>query len=269
MSNFDFDGDEWFFLIAAAAGVVGLIKTYYFPLASISFIRKPSRRRLALAFLPLVALVPTFVVLDRWADHRVVGHFDYTVLFMLGGGMWMFVASQFLMVLGISITDDAIERDNPAAFVAVCGILFGVGIVYALSNVGRGATIWATIVPGFAATFALLLIALLIELTGASVADAITIDRDVASGLRLGGAVIGCSVILGRAAAGDWISLKQTLSDLATRGWPVVLIAIVAGAVQWLLRPTARRPQPDMISFGVVPATLFVAAGFLAVVICR
>jgi hypothetical protein len=217
----------------------------------------------------LVALVPTFVVLQHWADPQVVGHFDYTVLFMLGGGMWIFVASRFLMVLGISIRDDAIERDNPAALAAVCGILFGVGIVYALANVGTGATIWTTIVPAFAATFALLLVALLIEVTGGSVADAITIDRDVASGLRLGGAVVGCSVILGRAAAGDWISLKQTLTDLANRGWPVVLIALAAGAMQRLLRPTARRPQPDMISCGVVPATLLVAAGFLAVVTCR
>jgi uncharacterized membrane protein YjfL (UPF0719 family) len=207
--------------------------------------------------------------LRRWADPRVVGHLDYSILVMLGGGMWIFVAARFLEVLGISIRDDAIERDNLAALVAVFGILSGVGIVYALSNIGTGATIWTTLFPGFVATVALLLIVFFVELTGGSVAEAITIDRDVASGLRLGGAVLGCSMILGHAAAGDWTSWKDTWSDLANRGWPAVLIGIAAGVLQRMLGPTADRPQPGVLKFGVLPATLFVAAGFLVVVIWR
>jgi uncharacterized membrane protein YjfL (UPF0719 family) len=269
MSHFDFDGDEWLFFLAAAASVVGLIATYYLPLLSISPINRSSLKRIALACLPLVALIPTYVVLQRWADPQVVGHRDYTSLFLLGGGMWIFVASRFLEVLGISIRDDAIERDNPAALIAVWGMLSGVGIVYALSNIGTGATIWTTLIPGFVATVALLLLHLLIELTGGAVADAITIDRDVASGLRLGGAVLGCSIILGRAVAGDWTGWSGTWSDLAMRGWPAVLIAIAAGVLQRMLRPTARRPQPGIFQFGVVPATLVVAAGILVVVIWR
>lgn len=199
----------------------------------------------------------------------VVGRLDYTILFMLGGGMWIFVASRFLEVLGISIRDDAIERNNLAALVAVCGILSGVGIVYALSNVGTGATIWTTLLPGFVATIALFLMYMLVEFTGEAVTDAITIDRDVASGLRLGSAVLGCSIILGHAAAGDWASWNQTWRDLADRGWPAVPIAIAAGGLQRMLRPTAHRPQPGILKFGVVPATLVLAAGFLVVVIWR
>ena len=269
MSYFDFDGDEWLFFLAAAASVVGLIVTYYLPLVSISPIKRSSLQRLALACLPLATLVPTYVVLQRWADPRVVGRLDYTILFMLGGGMWIFVASRFLEVLGISIRDDAIERNNLAALVAVCGILSGVGIVYALSNVGTGATIWTTLLPGFVATIALFLMYMLVEFTGEAVTDAITIDRDVASGLRLGSAVLGCSIILGHAAAGDWASWNQTWRDLADRGWPAVPIAIAAGGLQRMLRPTAHRPQPGILKFGVVPATLVLAAGFLVVVIWR
>jgi uncharacterized membrane protein YjfL (UPF0719 family) len=267
MSYFDFDGDEWLFLVAAAASVIGLIVTYYLPLLSIASIKRPSPGRLVLACLPLVALFPTHIVLQRWADPRVVGHLDYTILFMLGGGMWIFGASRFLEVLGISIRDDAIERDNLAAVVAASGILSGVGIVYALANVGTGTTIWTTLVPAFVATVALLLMPMLIELTGGAVADAVTTDRDVASGLRLGGAVLGCSIILGRAAAGDWTSWNQTWNDLAVRGWPAVLIAIAAGVLHRRLRPTAEHPQPGILKFGVVPATFAVAAGFLVVVI--
>ena len=269
MSYFDLDGDEWLFFLAAAASAIGLIITYYLPLLSISPIKRSRLQRFALACLPFVALIPTYVVLQRWADRRVVGHLDYTILFMLGGAMWIFVASRFLEVLGISVRDDAIERNNLAALVAVWGILSGVGIVYALSNIGTGATIWTTLLPGFVATVALLSMALLVELTGGAVADAITIDRDVASGLRLGGAVLGCSIILGHAAAGDWDSWNHTWIDLATRGWPAVLIAIAAGVLQRMLGPTSHRPQPGILKFGVVPATLVVAAGFLAVVIWR
>jgi uncharacterized membrane protein YjfL (UPF0719 family) len=269
MSDVDFDGDEWLFLLAATASTIGLTITYYLPLLLISPIKRSSLQRFVLACLPLVALIPTYIVLQRWADPRVVGHLDYTILFMLGGGMWIFVASRFLGVLGISIRDDAIERDNLAALVAVWGILSGVGIVYAGSNIGTGATIWTTLLPGFVATVALLSMSLLVELTGGSVADAITIDRDVASGLRLGGAVLGCSIILGHAAAGDWTSWNHTWSDPANRGWPAVLIAIAAGVLQRMLGPTAHRPQPGILKCGVVPATLVVAAGFLIVVIRR
>jgi uncharacterized membrane protein YjfL (UPF0719 family) len=269
MSHFDFDGDEWLFFGAATASVVGLIVTYYLPLLSISSIKRASSGRFVLACLPLVALIPTCIVLQRWADPRVVGHRDYVILFMLGGGMWIFVASRFLEVLGISIRDDAIERNNPAALVAVSGILLGVGIVYALANIGTGATIWTTLVPAFVATVVLLLMPLLIEFIGGAVADAITIDRDVASGLRLGGAVLGCSIMLGRAVAGVWTSWNGTWSDLAVRGWPAALIAIAAGVLQRMLRPTAQRPQPSILKFGAVPATLAVAAGLLAVVIRR
>jgi uncharacterized membrane protein YjfL (UPF0719 family) len=267
MSYFDFDGDEWLFFLAAAASVFILGIGYYRSLVSISPIKRSGRQRLALACLPVVALVPTYVVLQRWADPRVVGHVDYAILFMLGGGMWIFVASRFLEVLGISIRDDAIERDNLAALVAVSGILSGVGIVYALSNIGRGATIWTTLVPALVATVALLLIPVLIELTGGAVVDAITIDRDVASGLRLGGAVLGCSIILGHAVAGDWISWDATWSDLARRGWPAIVIAIAAGILHRMLRPTAHRPQPGIIKFGVVPVSIVVTCCFLVVVI--
>jgi uncharacterized membrane protein YjfL (UPF0719 family) len=269
MSYFEFDGDEWLFFLAAALSVVGLMVAYYSPLLSVASIRRPRLRRLALACLPFLALIPTYLVLQRWADPQVVGHLDYSILFMLGGAVWIFGAAGLLGLLGISVRDDAIERNNPAALAAVCGILSGVGIVYALSNIGTGATIWTSLLPAFVATVALLLMPLVIELTGGTVADTITIDRDVASGLRLGGAVFGCSIILGSAAAGDWRSWNDTWSDLAVRGWPALLIAVAAGGLQRMLRPTVHRPEPAIVPFGVVPATIAVATGFLAVVICR
>ena len=82
MSYFDFDGDEWLFFLAASASAIVLIITYYVPLLLISPIKRSILQRIALACLPLVALIPTYVVLQRWADPRVVGHLDYTILFI-------------------------------------------------------------------------------------------------------------------------------------------------------------------------------------------
>ena len=266
---FDFDADEWFFFVAAAAIVVVGCGMYYRPLLTVASLGRSIPRRLVLACLPIVSLVPTYVVLRRWADAQVVGHLDYTMLFMFGGGAWIFVASWSLNVLRLSIRDDVIERDNPAALIAACGILFGVGLVYALSNVGSGPTIWTTILPALAATVLLAAMLLLVEWIGGAVSETVTIDRDVATALRLGGAAIGSAIILGRAAAGDWASWDRTWIDLARHGWPAILVALAAGVVQRALRPTAIRPQPSALVFGIVPATLFLAAGILVVAIRR
>ena len=97
----------------------------------------------------------------------------------------------------------------------------GVGIVYAFSNIGMGPTIWTTIFPALAATILLVLMWLLIESIGRGVAEAITIDRDVATAFRLAGAMIGCAIILGRAAAGKWVSwIKPGAISLTMAGPP-------------------------------------------------
>jgi hypothetical protein len=262
----DFGGDEWmFFVLAAIATAVGGY-LFYVPLDSVPVMRGSLARRFVLGSLPLVALVPTLIVLVRWADAKQVrGHADYTILFMLGGSAWVLVSCRLTQVLGISIRDDAIERDNPAALVAACGIILGVGLVYAGSNIGAGPSIWTTILPAFVATIALLSMTLLIELSGGSVADDITIDRDVASGLRVAGAVLGCAMILGRAAAGVWVSWEQTWTDFGLHGWPVVILALAAGLLHRKQRPTALRPRPDIVVYGIIPAAIFLVAGFAIV----
>jgi peptidoglycan/LPS O-acetylase OafA/YrhL len=106
---------------------------------------------------------------------------------------------------------------------------------------------------------------LLAESIGGGVAEAITIDRDSATALRLAGATMGCAIILGRAAAGKWVSWDQTWGDLVQFGWPAVILAFAAGVLHRMLRPSAERPQPDRLAHGFVPAIVFVAAGILVV----
>jgi hypothetical protein len=93
------------------------------------------------------------------------------------------------------------------------------------------------------------------------ICDAITIDRDTAAGLRAAGFFIGSGLILGRAAAGDWHSADQTVTDFLARGWPVLLLWIGTIILEFMTRPTPERPTPDPLLFGFIPSFLFVAIG--------
>src|SRR5665213_528647 len=261
----DFDDSEWFFFVATAviAAVGGFF--YYRFLTRVSLLGKSIHRRALLALLPIAAVIPTYIVLCRWADARAIGHIDYTALFMIGAAAWVFAASRTMELLGISVHDDAIERDNPAALVAVVAFLMGVGIVYAFSNIGMGPTIWTTIFPALAATILLMLMWLLIESISRGVVESVTIDRDIATAFRLAGAMIGCAIILGLAAAGKWVSGDQTWRDLLSSGWPAVILAMAAAMLQWAQWPTAAHPRPNVFTRGVVPALSFVAAGIVVV----
>lgn len=86
----NFSEDEWFFFVAAAVVTVFGGVRYYRPLISISLLGRSRLHREVLAFLPLVAMIPTCVVLSAWADPQVVGHLDYSILFLLGGSAWIF-----------------------------------------------------------------------------------------------------------------------------------------------------------------------------------
>jgi hypothetical protein len=262
---FDFDPDEWLFfglaLVVAAAGSWD----YWSPILRASRLGTRGLNRLLMAAWPVCGLILAYVVIETLSDTRVRGHFDYLLLFMVGGVAWLGPADLALSILGVSSRDDAIERDNIAAVAVAGGWLIGTAIVYACSNIGGGPTIWTTLVPAAAATVAYSAACVLIELVGGATIDDITIDRDLASGLRLAGALFSAAWILGRAAGGQWSSWEQTWIDLIRFSWPVWPLAVIAGLVHRRLRPTPSRPRPNVLTCGVVPALGYVVAGAIAV----
>jgi uncharacterized membrane protein YjfL (UPF0719 family) len=159
-------------------------------------------------------------------------------------------------LLGISVTDDAIERSNPAAACVACGSMLGVMAIYAWSNVGSGPTIATTLLPALACTVTWLLLWFAVELMSRP-SEAIAVDRDLPSGIRHAGMLIAMGLILGRAVAGDWTSWHGTFTDMLRLGWPVVFLPIGSAAIHLFLRPSTVRPQPGIAGAGVVPAVLF------------
>jgi hypothetical protein len=98
------------------------------------------------------------------------------------------------------------------------------------------------------------------------IADAVTIDRDPAAGLRLGAFLMSCGLILGQAVAGDWISVPATVTDVTYVLPAIVLIFVIALFVERAARPTAERPRAPLVAFGLVPAMLYVAIGIGTVI---
>jgi uncharacterized membrane protein YjfL (UPF0719 family) len=211
-----------------------------------------------LAAAPVVALVIVFVFLRNWSDPvYVAGHIDYELLFLAGAAAWAFVSTSALGWIGVSWIDDAVDRGNPAAVIAVIGAMGGTAMAYAYSNIGNGPTIWTTIVPAAVATAAMLALWAMLEAIG-DPAEAITVDRDVAAGIRAAGFFVAAGLVLGRAMAGDWFSWPDTFAEFVSMAWVAVLVAGLAGIFNQMFRPTPSRPEPSRVGLGVVPACILV-----------
>jgi uncharacterized membrane protein YjfL (UPF0719 family) len=257
----EFSGDEVLFLVVASA--VALIQTvkWYYALARAKTFR-PSLARLVLAIVPPPLVVVLLIVLQTLADPvYVAGKLDYTLLFTAGGIAWMFVAASAFAWLGISARDDALERGNVAATFAIAGGMVGVMLAYAGSNVGNGPTIWTTLLPAFVATIALLATwGLLESLT--DTAEAITVERDTATGVRVGVYLACAGAVFGRAMAGDFdeqAGYIGTFADFAGLAWPAVALVPVMVVLHHVMRPSPARPRPSIVIAGYLPAAALIA----------
>lgn len=265
----DFSGDEvLFFLVAGVVALVTTVRWYYFIGRTKSSFR-PSPGRMLLAILPPILVLFLIIVLSTLADPvYVAGKLDYTLLFTAGGIAWMFAAASAFTLLGVNARDDALERGNRAATFAVAGGMIGVMFAYAGSNVGNGPTIWTTIVPAFVATLALFVAWGALE-TLTDTAEAITVERDAATGIRVGAFLACAGLICGRAMAGDFdeaAGYAGTFREFAIAAWPVVALVIAMVIVHHFTRPTQARPNPSIVAAGLLPAAAIVA-GTLAYVL--
>jgi hypothetical protein len=259
-SVWDFSGDEQLFLcIAGIASMVGTWR-WYAPLVLAHGPFAWASGRASLAFLPLPALMLVYVTLQTLADPaQVAGHADYVTLFMIAGAAWVLWGAAALPLIGLESSQDLLEHRNAASLVVLAGALAGITFAYAGSNIGAGPTIWPTLVPAVLATVTLFLLHGLLELL-TDTADAICIDRDVATALRTGALVAANGAILGRAMAGDWHNWRETFGTFVRLGWPAVAMTIAVAILNRRFKPTTQRPAPPMLSFGLAPATLVVGA---------
>jgi hypothetical protein len=255
----DFSGDEaLFFMAAGSAAIIGLIR-WYAPLVRQRKLAVPHRYLLTFALLPLVAIVPTYAVLQTIADPvYVVGHIDYILLFLTGGVAWLMWWTRGLVLLGIETPVEAVANRNLASVFVIVGGMLGIGCVYAGSNIGGGPTIWTTLLPALVATLTLFALGGILE-RFTDTADAVAIDRDVATAVRTGTLFACVGVILGRAMGGDWSTWSETFMTFAVLAWPALMLTLGTAFANRFAAPTPQRPVPGVVAWGVVPAGLLVA----------
>jgi hypothetical protein len=217
----------------------------------------------ALLFSLPVCLLIVFWILRTLASHDVREDNRYIAMYGFMGAAWIGMAPAFFLP-GISVRDDFLERRNTSAALAVLGYMLGSTFCFSGGNIGDGPGWWVVVFCAIIANLALMFLWLAANWF-APIADAITIDRDPAVGLRMAGFFVGCGLILGRAVAGDWHSLDATLRDFAVKAWPALILLVVLIVGERFSKPRFHRDEQALLARGLFPALFYVVIGLIAV----
>jgi uncharacterized membrane protein YjfL (UPF0719 family) len=257
----DIDGDDsmgWFgALLLALPFVVGpqvALVQYVCRAPPLEF---PKAYRRALVGTLFGGLVLLFCALRAYGAKEVRTDFGSLLFLTVLGGVWLIIAVLLFPWLGLSLRDDAMERRNRAALVALLGALVGVQLTFIGANIGEGPSYWNNLFCAALGTGALLGLWLLLELA-ARVSASVAEERDPASGLRLAAFLVAAGLILGRAVAGDWHSEAATVHDFVRDGWPATALWLLALITERLFRPSRRMPFLSWRAYGLPPSLLYV-----------
>lgn len=240
--------------------VLGLMGTsfWYGRGLGVSWFHAPRAPRALLLVVPPIALAGLWRALVTEAAIDVRTDVRYQFLFVAMGSIWVLLLPRVLSLIGVSYRDDALERRNVSAAIAIAGTTLGLGMVFTGSNMGEGPSIWNTVETAMVAT-TMLFGAVFVLALATAVGDTIAIERDVAAGVRFAGWIAASSMVLAAAAAGDWAGEDAMVADLVSGGWPAAVLLVVAIGLELAFRPRVSAPRPSVIATGIVPATLYVA----------
>jgi len=229
---------------------------YYSLLLGRSF-RSPGHGRMALALVPLFCMILLFAVLLIWSANNVKTDLLTVMLYIMLGAGWLGLAQLVFGLLGISARDDVLERRNPAAAWVISGQLIGTTFCFAGANVGNGPGPEVVIFCVVLSTSALFLLWFSVD-RAASIADTVTIDRHLGTGIRMCGWLIATGIVLGDAVTGDWKSTYGTMCDFAVCAWPLVVVALL---IVYLERKTRSLSSDNPWNGG--PRSIIIAAVFV------
>ena len=257
-------GDELVVLLVSAGLALWFWAAWYIRPMLVVYVGRRPPGRVLLQVTPLVVAAVLWVVLETAASHDVRDDPTYLTFYLVLGAAWIGLFVRLLAVAGLSTRDDVLERANGKAAIAVAGAMLAIALCYAGGNIGDGPGWWVVVFCGILSTGTLLLFwSFLDRLTG--LADAITIDRDRAAGVRAAGFFLAAGLILGRAAAGDWEGAAPAMLDFVLHGWPVAVLLAAATLLERRLRPSPETLDRPILTHGVLPSLLYLGLGAAAV----
>jgi uncharacterized membrane protein YjfL (UPF0719 family) len=206
----------------------------------------------------LVGVLAKMSSADVRSDREMVIQYCALGLAWVGATQWVFA------FLGVSVRDDVIERRNPAAAVVNAGQLVGATCCFAGANIGNGPGVEVVLFCAMLSTFSLLLLWVVLDRI-AWIVDTVTIERNIFTGVRVAGWLIGTGIVLSGGIAGDWYSASRTLIDFGAYAWPATVLTAAAAFLEVRSRKgpanswTNQFPHSAAIGIGyVVLAGLYV-----------
>jgi len=224
----------WEPFTAVVLALVALIMwaSWYGDVFRINHFAAPKSSRLVLGLTPVACLTFLLLCLEKMAATAVRESTPYVLIYLALGAAALGVSAQFYQFLGISARDDVLERRNVAALIAIVAALVGTTLCVAGGNVGEGPGMKAVIVSAGTALGTWFVLWYVEDLlSGRVVAERITVERDMGSGVRLAGLLIANGVILGAASAGNWIAARFTC-DFALSAWPALALTVLAALIE-------------------------------------
>ncbi|HKV98686.1 MAG TPA: hypothetical protein VJN96_02620 [Vicinamibacterales bacterium] len=254
-------------MVTIGSGLFGLIGWIAWAVQLFSPARTAAQRRgvWSLVAAAIASLAIVVAVLFTWSASDVRNDSAYLAMYTLLGLAWLRIGELFFVLAGVSSRDDVVERGNAAAVPAIGGALIAIACCYAGGNVGEGPGWWVVVFSAALSSAALVVVWIVYD-QATGIFETVTIDRDRAAGIRLGGFLVACGLVLGRAVAGNWVDVGQTIADFARVAWAVPVLFGAAIAIERTAQPTPQRPDVPVTAFGVAPAAVFIIAAAAYVV---
>lgn len=238
---------------------------WYGNLLSLNRLRDQKRQRTVLFVIPIFCLTLVAGVLAKLSALTVRDDplYLYFGLYILLGAAWVGGATLVIPLLGISARDDVLERSNTSAIWPIAGALLGISCSFAGANIGNGPGIEAVLLSALLSSALFFALWFGVDVL-TSMSERITVERDDAAGIRMGGFLLGIGLLSGWSVAGDWTSASATITDFFVSSWPAILLAAVSVVVESIFRRTNRKLSkvvPSFISlFYISGAVYWVAA---------
>lgn len=229
---------------------------WYWNVTAVSRLHSSQGERLLLHLAPWICAGVLWGVLRAWASFDVVGDPIYLGFYMTMGAAWVGLAAMFLPLFGVSPKEDVVERRNAGAAWTIVGALVGFTLCFAGANIGDGPGWWVVVFAGGLSTITLALLWILYD-RATGVSEHVTVDRDPASGARLGGLLVALGIVLGRGSAGDWHGAAATVIEFLEIAWAAPLLVAGAMLVERAMKPTPEKPVREIVGSGFVPSVGF------------